>query len=254
MLLVCSQRGLDIVALVIKASSQEESFDLCFSIVSTCLALDTLPTIWDHLNNDLDMFSPAQLTLLKMLDGMHAKEPKLSTFTLPDHRFILTTNHLIQIISRIQSHIESTYSASSIEETHLTPEFKQTMTAFVLISEFLKRMTQAATIIEKHVWIESGFILTLINLLQNFAQLQPAVVNKLKQDVSNLESHPLYHTKCDVLRLLSDLSFECTLAQNTIREQGGLALILNQCVIDDMNPCKLSFNIRRAGICAVCDS
>lgn len=244
--------ALSIIPLILNSSSyDDESFEISFSIILRLLESDKFPIIWDHLQAQLDISSKltggnqeTQTILLKFLDGMQ----HLTSFEVPRHRFKSTTITLIKILTSLQLKLEN------IEMESAT--FSEVMESFTLTSSFLQIITEIGTRPEKIIWnsefkLLKGLVraLKLINL-----KFQPKVVNSLKDHVRDLETHPLFQIKCVIIRLISDICYECNEAQNELREEGGLPLILSCCTIDDLNPCmnQKLFNFRCEGICIFC--
>jgi hypothetical protein len=83
--------------------------------------------------------------------------------------------------------------------------------------------------------IDALFAETLTKLLSFLQAIQPHPVT-LKQDVANIKDEPLFMLKSDVVKIVSNLSKNHAQFQDQFRMSGALPLVLNNCVIDDMNP------------------
>lgn len=44
--------------------------------------------------------------------------------------------------------------------------------------------------------------------------------------------------KRDIVKIIGNMAYENKIVQDEVRELGGIPLILNQCNIDDNNPCE----------------
>ena len=53
------------------------------------------------------------------------------------------------------------------------------------------------------------------------------------------------YLKRDLVRLLGVLSHGVKSVQDRTREAGGLPVVMNLCVVDERNPCKLSYALPR---------
>lgn len=60
------------------------------------------------------------------------------------------------------------------------------------------------------------------------------------------------HIKRYLVMLLSSFSWQNKTVQDLVREKGGLQAVLNQCMIDDDNPCKFIFSPYGLGIASRC--
>ena len=87
------------------------------------------------------------------------------------------------------------------------------------------------------VWIDCGILRYIVSILRKVQVAQPTVLNTAKTFQAK-EANPTQYLKCDLIQIISNICFECEKGQNEIRDEDGIPLVLQNCTVDDLNPCK----------------
>jgi ataxin-10 len=85
--------------------------------------------------------------------------------------------------------------------------------------------------------------LRLLNLLLPRIQFGKPVPSPMAKGVGAetlLDPTAFPYVKRDLLRLLGTLSYGNRLGQDRMRACGGIEIVMNHCVVDELNPCESS--------------
>ena len=84
--------------------------------------------------------------------------------------------------------------------------------------------------------------------LTNKLVVPPSTIVELEDEGRTIEPLAIGHLKRNCVRILGILAFDSEVAQDRMREAGGLGLLLGMCQISDSNPSKfLSFFLLGGG-------
>lgn len=215
--------GLQAIRLIFADLQNGYNFDISYSILSKLIQHDVIIQISDSIERSPE----ASVVLLKVLDGINHTRENSSPQPIPAHAYKDTSAYCMKFLGDTSDNLDSACD-----------DYSTQCTILILLLEFFKYLTQFNDHSMKLALLDAGLIKLLLGCLEKLNIVQPTICNKLKDGDSNIEKHPLYGAKCDVIIILSSLSFECRVAQDSIRDLGGLAQILNHCNIDDFNPCR----------------
>ncbi|KAI8915831.1 spinocerebellar ataxia type 10 protein domain-containing protein [Gorgonomyces haynaldii] len=199
--------------LMLSNSVSDDLLELLLLLLQPLLQLDQIPVYWHQLSPQ------AQLMLLKIVDALI--QPDLN-LTIPS---LINTSHLFA--TTLLNFAKQPY-------THLVDIPPHLLQMLVLLLEYFKWTTEHRQQEIQHL-LDSGFVDTICHTLRYLNNLQKPI-NSAKDNQTSLSNHPLFRTKSDCIQILSNLASYGLHAPDVIRESGGLILILNHCIVDDLNP------------------
>ena len=230
-MLVGSKIGLEIVSQLLKIFSESQeglSFDASYACLKSLISNDLIPDIWTNLKlTDDNAVSDDHVVLLKALDGVvSASTRKTSNSLYRTSVFLL--NELISLTNAIVDNLKSA-------EPQLDPSVAHYCAFMVLILQYMAVESQIVSVETKEQWLNLGLMKCLLDLLHGVNEIQPKIC-KTTKDCDALQSDIFFMIKCDIMKVIANMAFECKSAQDEVRNRGGIPLVLSHCVMDDLNP------------------
>jgi len=191
--------------------------------------------------------SDAQLALIKFADGMMHDESKLELEGLQLKYFVPTITELEVSVSQVFANPDSMGMA---ELQDITSSIRLHLDIFETCLDTVndplssKNASQLAELLvgktNQHSLLRIDFLGLLHKYIsiQGLSRVSETVVTPMPPTISDL----FKGMKRDVITILTLLLHLNKQLQDTIREKGGIPLILSQCNIDDDNPCTSFFH------------
>ncbi|EGF83378.1 hypothetical protein BATDEDRAFT_84926 [Batrachochytrium dendrobatidis JAM81] len=211
-----------------ESGTQTDNFELSYSCIKNLLISDLAPAIWTSLEQiENGGMSSVHVALLKALDGMVNGSAQLNV-SLPN------TSKLISRI--LVSTTKKLQTLLSTPEPQLDSSIQHICTFVVLVLQYLGVASQISTEAEISSWVDDGLAKSLITLLHGVSKLQPIFVDKSSSPSHDIKSNIFFMIRCDIMKVIANITYTSQQAQNEIRMCDGIPLVLSNCVIDDLNP------------------
>lgn len=190
--------------------------------------------------------SDAQLVLIKFADGMMHEESKLELEGLRLKYFLPTMTELEVSVSRLFANPDSVGMA---ELQDIASSIRLHLDIFEACLDTAKDQlsstdcSQLAELLVGKMKVLSWLMIDFLGLLHKYiptkglSRVSETLVTLVPLEISDL----FKGMKRDVITILTLLLHLKKQLQDTIREKGGIPLILSQCNIDDDNPCTSFF-------------
>lgn len=248
-LLSSSQTGTSLVRHFLKLADlhvddeHSPAFDLAYLIIGNLLDLNLA-------SNPLLSFVPAvpgvaheEYSFLKLLDGRLDSSPPPSDPALLAALaalFVRTYDLATDVMFGFRDRISEL--PEGIPAEMALPSGQHDTESLILLLRLIGKMSQRLPAKVKEKWSEDSELLgKLLALLKDLEAAQP----RRKPDprrgppVPGQSQNPFFLLKSDVVNAIGNLAFRTRKIQDEVRERGGLPMILEQCNLDDENPCGL---------------
>ncbi|KAH6586104.1 hypothetical protein BASA50_000809 [Batrachochytrium salamandrivorans] len=231
---VDSTTGADAVATLLNFFSDENdtytaSFELCYACIRNLLISDLAPIIWASLEKvDNECMSNSHVAILKALDGMVDSSNSGLEIHLP-----LTSKLLVGVLTQTTARLVLLLDTP---DPQLDPTMQHFSTFLVLILQYIGIASLTASVDEISSWLEEGIAKSLIDLLHGVSKLQPILFSRTVQQTQNSQSNIFFMIRCDIMKVIANITFSSRRAQDEIRECDGIPMVLSNCVVDDLNP------------------
>ncbi|CAG8590089.1 6698_t:CDS:10 [Diversispora eburnea] len=250
--LVCSGSGNRLLKFLLDKTEtllEDENFELIYTIVSRLIDFDLFPTLYDSLNTySKQIPTHNQIILLKLLDSkLHSTINISNSFSFHSCTFLLKLFNSLcpQVINLMkQLEIENSTSETNVSlEDDVPQEIEENRLLFsglVLLLQCFVSLSQDGNNKICECLFKEGIVSTVIFLLIQADKTLPRVTKAISSSITqNLQNGitGFSHIKREIIKIIGNMSYENKIVQEEVRKMGGIPLILNQCNIDDNNPC-----------------
>ncbi|KAH6560210.1 hypothetical protein BASA60_000410 [Batrachochytrium salamandrivorans] len=200
-----------------------------YACIRNLLISDLAPIIWASLEKvDNECMSNSHVAILKALDGMVDSSNSGLEIHLP-----LTSKLLVGVLTQTTARLVLLLDTP---DPQLDPTMQHFSTFLVLILQYIGIASLTASVDEISSWLEEGIAKSLIDLLHGVSKLQPILFSRTVQQTQNSQSNIFFMIRCDIMKVIANITFSSRRAQDEIRECDGIPMVLSNCVVDDLNP------------------
>ncbi|KAG8997778.1 hypothetical protein FRB94_007461 [Tulasnella sp. JGI-2019a] len=241
--------------------SEDETFAIFFRLFQAIFNSQAFPRLWTSLTNYEEPITQHQTILLKLLDS-YLQSALCATKSTDLGLISPLVNIHLELSDAARTALGGSDGPSPSAESRLTvdPRLPVLTKALVLTSQCIislllfeqeNKLVLRDLGIAKEARSKNGMSLVDegVDLLRRLDILLPRIILGREQHASNLNTlgtataaddsrRPagFEYIKRDLVRLLGILCHEDREIQDSVRERGGIPLIMNMCVIDERNP------------------
>ncbi|RWS02672.1 ataxin-10-like protein [Dinothrombium tinctorium] len=182
---------------------------------------------------------------LVLLDVIYEMVKKISSSQMHEH--LISQSNLITIANLLSFNITDVFKLSSTKETtttmaseSLSPlEVSKMLTILCEVtsnSDHAKQFQQKSLVENLLDTLKALHLLAKSDSPESVFKSIATLREKNSTKEEELELSPTYGFKRNIIRLITNLSYQCLDVQNWVREMDGIPLILDVCRLDASNP------------------